>query len=74
MPKANAGNSRPIARINRNPSTAYSVTCAHLRRISSQVPRPVESTGIDESAKITPAQTTTGPQSASRRERGIEGP
>jgi hypothetical protein len=37
--------------------------CAALRSTSSQVPSPEESEGIEENAKITAAQTTTGPQS-----------
>jgi hypothetical protein len=44
--------------------------CAALRSTSSQVPRPDESEGIDDSPKITAAQTTTGPQSANLRIRG----
>jgi hypothetical protein len=36
--------------------------CAHLRRTVSHVPSPELSDGIDESAKMTPAQTSTGNQ------------
>jgi hypothetical protein len=36
--------------------------CAPLRSTSSQVPSPEDSDGIEENAKITAAQTTTGPQ------------
>ena len=56
-----------MARSSSIPSTAYSVRWAHFRSTSSQVPRPLESDGIDESPKITPAQRTTGAQSENRR-------
>ena len=46
---------------------AYSVMCAPLRSTSSQVPRPDERDGTDESAKITAAQAMTGPQSLNWR-------
>src|SRR3954452_1742359 len=47
---------------------AYSVACAHLRRIRSHVPSPVERLGIDESVKMRAAQRTTGSQCVSARE------
>jgi len=53
---------------------AYSVMCAPLRNSSSQPPSPLESDGIDESPKITPAQRTTGAQRENRRRRVISGP
>ena len=39
---------------------AYSLRCAILRRIRSQVPRPEDRLGIDENAKMTAAQRTIG--------------
>jgi hypothetical protein len=43
-----------------------------LRRIVSQVPSPVPRWGIEESAKISPAQAATGSQ-AEMREGATEG-
>src|SRR5580765_3282674 len=68
MASASAGASRSTARMSRTASTAYSVMCAHLRRNRSQSPRPVPRLGIEESAKITAAQRTTGNQFVSARD------
>src|SRR5205085_11576914 len=62
-----AGSCRLSARESSAPRIAYSVTCAPLRSTSSHVPRPDDRDGTDERAKITAAQTTTGPQSANFR-------
>jgi hypothetical protein len=42
-----------------------------LRRIVSHVPSPLERLGIEENVKMTAAQTTTGSQTVSRRDRAI---
>ncbi len=57
-PKAQADD--PVARRRSAASIAYSVKCAALRSRRSQLPRWVLSDGIDENAKITPAQISTG--------------
>jgi hypothetical protein len=46
------------------------VTCASFRRRRSQLPRPLERLGIDENAKITAAQASTGSHAA-HPDRGV---
>ena len=65
MPNAHAND--PVARMSRPARIAYSVMCAPLRRIVSQVPSPELRLGTDEKAKITAAQRTTGSQRSSAR-------
>src|SRR5262249_19512739 len=61
-PSPSESHERPVARTRSAPSTAYSAVWAILRRTRSQPPRPLDRLGIEENAKITAAQTTTGSQ------------